>query len=223
MSDCDTSETVFPEIPREERLQLAQEFWRQSNGAVTITRAAMMYGVRRETLRDQIHGARSRSESHQKLQRLSPGEEKALADWTLTLGKWGWPARVEQVHGMASALLQAKGDTKALGIHWTDQFLNRHPNLKSKFVTGLEKDRVAAEDPVIAQHWFELVKQQITDNAVELEDIFNMDEKGIMMGASEKAKVIISKYEKRQYLRGHVYARRTTHLSLDRFFCVELA
>ena len=25
------------------------------------------------------------------------------------------------------------------------------------------------------------------------------------------------------FLRGHVYARRTTHLSLDRFFCVELA
>ena len=200
MSDCDNSEPVFPEIPREERLQLAQEFWRQSNGAVTITRAAMMYGLRRETLRDRIHGARSRSESHQKLQRLSPGEEKALVDWTLTLGKWGWPARVEQVHGMASALLQAKGDTKALGIHWTDQFLNRHPSLKSKFVTGLEKDRVAAEDPAIARHWFELVKQQITDNAVELQDIFNMDEKGIMMGASEKAKVIISKYEKRQYM-----------------------
>jgi hypothetical protein len=30
-NDCDNSETLFPEIPREERLQLAQEFWKQSN------------------------------------------------------------------------------------------------------------------------------------------------------------------------------------------------
>jgi hypothetical protein len=34
-------------------------------------------------LRDRIHGAVSRAEAHQKMQRLSPGEENALVDWTL--------------------------------------------------------------------------------------------------------------------------------------------
>jgi 4-hydroxybenzoate polyprenyltransferase len=101
---------------------------------------------------------------------------------------------------MASALLRAKGDTKDLGMRWIDQFLYRHPALKSKFVSGLEKNRVAAEDPAIVKHWFELVKQQIVDNAVEMEDIFNMDEKGVMMGAAEKTRVIISKHEKKQYM-----------------------
>lgn len=122
-----------------------------------------------------------------------------MVDWTLTLAKWGWPARVEQVH-QRFYKPKAIQVTKALEVHWTDQFLNRHPSLKSRFVSGLEKDRVAAEDPAIAKHWFELVKQQITDNAVEMQDIFNMDEKGIMMGTSEKTKVIISKYEKRQLM-----------------------
>ena len=57
--------------------------------------------------------------------------------------------RVEQLCGMACELLQIKNDTKELGIHWTEQFLKQYLILKSKYVTGLEKDRVAAEDPDI--------------------------------------------------------------------------
>jgi hypothetical protein len=72
MPENDNSDIEFPEVPREERLRLAQEFWRQNNGAVTITKAAKMYGLSRETLRDRIHGAVSRTEAHQRMQRLSP-------------------------------------------------------------------------------------------------------------------------------------------------------
>jgi len=34
-----------------------------------------------EMLRDRIRGVVSRAEAHQKMQRLSPGEENALVDW----------------------------------------------------------------------------------------------------------------------------------------------
>ena len=108
--------------------------------------------------------------------------------------------RVKQLCGMTCELLQVKDDTKELGIHWTEQFLKRHPTLKSKFITGLEKDHVTAEDPDIIKAWFELVNYHVTKNAVEKEDIHNMDEKDVMMGASEKMKIIISKKEKRQYM-----------------------
>jgi hypothetical protein len=199
-TDNDNSEIEFPTISYEERLQLAHKIWRESDGTMSIVKAANMYGVKKSTLRDRIKGAIPKAEASQNMQRLSPGEEEALVDWILLLASWGWPARVEQLRGMTCELLQAKGDIKELGIHWTEQFLKRHPILKSKFVSGLEKDRVAAENPAIIKHWFDLVKQQIEDNAVEKEDIYNMDEKGTMMGASEKVKIIISKYEKRQYM-----------------------
>jgi hypothetical protein len=35
-NDCDNSETLFPEIPREERLQLAQEFWKAGSKAMVL-------------------------------------------------------------------------------------------------------------------------------------------------------------------------------------------
>ncbi len=69
MSDeRDTQIIEFPEIPYEERLQLAQEKWKQSNGALSVRKAARMYRVRRETLRDRIHGAIPKAEASQNMQ-----------------------------------------------------------------------------------------------------------------------------------------------------------
>jgi len=43
-------------------------------------------------------------------------------------------------------MLIDKGDTRGLGVHWTDQFLNRHPQLRTKFVASLDKERAKAQD-----------------------------------------------------------------------------
>jgi hypothetical protein len=101
---------------------------------------------------------------------------------------------------MATELLVAKGDTADLGIHWTDQFLYRHPELRTKFVTGLDKERAKAEDPDIFKDWFELYKAMVQKYSVKPQNRYNMDEKGIMMGFIGKVKVIISKYEKKVYM-----------------------
>jgi len=50
---------------------------------------------------------------------------------------------------MACERLQAKGDTKELEIHWTEQFLKRYLNLKSKYVSRLEEESKAVLLPKI--------------------------------------------------------------------------
>ena len=99
---------------------------------------------------------------------------------------------------MAHELLQARGDTKELGVNWISQFLARHLLLKAKFVNGLDKTRVSSQDPSIISAWFDLFAKHRVD--VEDEDIYNMDEKGIMTGANEAVKCIISKYEKKTFM-----------------------
>ena len=108
MSDEHDSEIEFPTIPYEDRLQLAHKIWKQDNGAISIAKAANIHGVSKSTLRDRINGAIPKAEASQNMQRLSPGEEEALASWMLLLASWGWPVRVEQLRGMACELLQAK-------------------------------------------------------------------------------------------------------------------
>jgi hypothetical protein len=195
-----SAENSLPALSKEERLVLAQEHWFDENQPrLPLKQLADMYGVARSTLNDRIkNGVRSKEEANQGMQRLSPGEEQALEVWICQLHQWGWPAKVYQVRGMAHELLQARNDTRELGVNWINQFLARHPSLKSKFVGGLDKTRVASQDPSIISAWFEVFAKHRVD--VEDEDIYNMDEKGIMTGANEAVKCIISKHEKKLFM-----------------------
>jgi hypothetical protein len=74
------------------------------------------------------------------MQRITYAEEKAIHNWLLELSSWGWPLRIERLRQMAIEALVDKGDIADLGIYWTDHFLRRHPDLKSKFVSGLDKE-----------------------------------------------------------------------------------
>jgi len=64
MSDeCDSQIIEFPEISYEERLQLAHQRWKESNGDIPISRAANMYEVKKSTFRDRINGAILKTEA----------------------------------------------------------------------------------------------------------------------------------------------------------------
>jgi hypothetical protein len=139
----------LPEFSRSERVQLAYKAWKESEGAISIRQAARTYGINYTTLLGRTKGALSQEASRQVRQRLSVGEEEALQSWLLQLNKWGWPARINQLEAMAIELLRAKGDMEELGIHWTRSFLSRHPDLKKKFVVGLDKERSLAQNPDI--------------------------------------------------------------------------
>ena len=80
MSDEHDSEIEFSTILYDDRLQLAQETWKQDNSAISIAKTANMHGVSKSMLRDCIHDAILKIEASQNMQRLSPGEEEALAD-----------------------------------------------------------------------------------------------------------------------------------------------
>lgn len=69
-----------------------------------------------------------------------------------------------------------------------------------KFMTGLDKERVNAEDPAIVADWFKLFERTITMYNVHIDDIYNMDEKGCMIGVIGKCKVIISQHKRKQYI-----------------------
>ena len=101
---------------------------------------------------------------------------------------------------MAIELLAAKSDTEDLGVHWTEQYIDRHPQLKSKFVSALDKERAEAQDQDIFRHWFELYKTTVEKYSIQLYNKYNMDEKDIMIRLIGKVRVIVSKYKKKIYM-----------------------
>jgi hypothetical protein len=101
---------------------------------------------------------------------------------------------------MAIELLKGKGDINDLGINWTQGFLRRHPDLKSRFVPLLDKDRVVAEDPDQIQRYFELFQATKAKYNIHDDDVYNMDKKGVMMGVIAKLRVVVSRKNKKPYM-----------------------
>jgi cell division septum initiation protein DivIVA len=93
-------------------------------------------------------------------------------------------------------MLVGKGDLADLGVNWVQKWLNRHPQLKSKYIPPLDKQRAMAQDGMIVRDYFQLFADAKAKYKVEWADIYNMDEKGVMMGVIGEEKVVISATEK---------------------------
>jgi hypothetical protein len=98
---------------------------------------------------------------------------------------------------MAAELLRAKGDLRPVGTNWSQKYLSRYPLLKSRFVPPLDKSRVIVEDPDQIMRFFELFRTTKEEYGIHNNDVYNMDEKGIMMGVLAKLKVICSRKHKK--------------------------
>ena len=188
---------TFTELTQAERTDLAYQYYQKHRGirGISQRKIARSYGIPISTLNDRIYGASSAQERRRDQQLFHPAEEAALKQWIIKLQAWGWPIRVEQVRFMAQDILRKKGLTHIVGINWTSKFLDRHPDLKTKYVPLIDKERALAYDVDIIRGWFDFYSQLKTEFNVQDKDIYNMDKKGFMMGVIAKLKVIISKYE----------------------------
>lgn len=153
---------------------------------VSIEQAAESCGIPKGTLRDRINGAQSRQKAHEKQQALSPLDEKAIIRWIGLLEAFGFPPRLAHVREVATIL---KGSP--VGENWITRFLNRHPTLSSKFITNIDSKRIAQSVPEVLKHHFNLLKKVISSSNIQPAYTWNMDEKGFLMGLSDRCKVIV--------------------------------
>jgi len=122
--------------------------------------------------------------------------EKALEDWCKKLDDWGFPPRMDLLRAMAGALAQIHIEEEEdpelahLGQHWLSNFLNCHPSLSAKFSTQLDHQWAYGGNIPALKDYFVKLLRLIRTRKIQPEDIFNMDEKGFIIGMSSKAKVI---------------------------------
>ena len=131
---------------------------------------------------------------------LTPGEELALDRHIVFLHEHGFPARPRQVLRLAQQLLNDKGSMHDLSKYWVTKFLSRHPHLYSTVVRPREYHRAHAETPENFRRFYDLFQKLVDENDILPENIWNMDEKGCMMGVQGKATRIIKKSERAPFL-----------------------
>ena len=158
---------------------------------LSIAKAAGRRGVPATTVRDRKNkGAQNSRAAHQHECHLSPAQEDALVKWALFQDDMGIPPRQELLKEKAEAILHTTNPDINIGKHWIERFMKRHKELQMKFTQRLDRQRAAAGNPKIMEKHFSIFKKAVGDYKVIIDNIWNMDEKGFLMGLATKAKVI---------------------------------
>jgi len=69
-----------------------------------------------------------------------------------------------------------------LGKHWLANFLNCHPKLSAKFGAQLDRQQAYTTNITVLKDYFAQLIRLIRTCKLQPEDIFNMDEKGFIIG-----------------------------------------
>ncbi|KAF8236324.1 DDE-domain-containing protein, partial [Tricholoma matsutake] len=75
----------------------------------------------------------------------------------------------------------------------------RHPELKVKWSSTLEKCHAASLNPTLVNEFYDLLEEMINTYHIPAENIYNMDEKGIQLGIGQKVKAFIDRDQKDVY------------------------
>jgi hypothetical protein len=124
----------------------------------------------------------------------------------------GYPIRIKFIPSLAYSVTRHRPTTersfKAPGRNWAKALEKRHPILLARRVKPLDWNRYEKNIYGKITHWFEMIKEVLQDPAVLAENVYNMDETGVMLFMPGSVKVLVSKHDKRDYRDARV--KRTT-------------
>ena len=123
--------------------------------------AARTYSVDHRKLGRRLRGMRPRRDILANSRKLTDLEEQVLVQHILDLDIKGFPPRVPVVEEMANRLLATR-DSPRVGTRWAYNFINRRPELRTRFQRKYDYQRAKCEDPEVIRGWFELVHNTIT-------------------------------------------------------------
>jgi Tc5 transposase DNA-binding domain len=141
---------------REKNIELAiRDYYKALEPSIRAS--AEKYSIPWTTLRDRLKGARNRRESHRRQQLLTEHEEKTIVQWCKRMDDYGFPLRVSLVKEMAAYLVKKRLNDHKLGKHWLSRFLDRNPELASRFSSRLDRQRAYASNPAVLRDYFNKV------------------------------------------------------------------
>lgn len=181
----------------EERIQLALDAIIRNgyrpNGRpwLSLREAAKVYSVSKSTLTARFHGRKTRQEAHEQERNLTYAAESALVEWIQEMGRRGIPLHASAVAEHASNI-----SGERIGEHWVQRFRSRHPELKAKWTTGLEKCRAQSLNHAAVTDFYKTTQEAIKKYNIPEENIYNMDEKGIQLGVGARVLALVDRDQK---------------------------
>ena len=102
-------------------------------------------------------GRPSRCDYRPVAQNLTDLEEISLLRYILDKDERGFAPRLADVEDMANLILESRGRQR-VGKLWAHRFVQRRPELKTRFNRVYDFQRALCEDPELIRGWFQLVE-----------------------------------------------------------------
>lgn len=142
-------------------------------------------------------------EKTQGQQYLKQYEEEVIVKYLLQMSDLGYPIQMKFIPSLAYSVTRDRPTTKrplkAPGQNWAKALEKRHPILLARGFKALDWNRHEKTTYGKIIHWFEVIKEVSQDPAVLAENVYNMDETGVMLSMPGSVKVLVSKHDKRGY------------------------
>ncbi|KAK1915855.1 hypothetical protein P3342_003670 [Pyrenophora teres f. teres] len=157
---------------------------------IFVSRCCKTVRVDRSTLSRRHQGkSKSIAQEAQQRQLLNPQQEAEIVDYIERCTRSGLPPTRQMIKNFASAV--AKWD---VGEGWVTRFLHRqHDHLTPKWTRGIDRARHVADSKERYEQYFELLHSKMQQYEVAAENVYNMDEKGFMMGIIARSKRVFTR------------------------------
>jgi hypothetical protein len=115
----------------------------------------------------------------------------------------GFPVRIKYLPSLAFIIKRQRSTTgktiKPPGKNWPKAFQRRHPELKSRKLNAIDWNRHDNNiyDKIV--EWFEVIRTTLQDPTVLPENVYNMDEIGVMLSMLGSIKVLIGKDDRQNH------------------------
>jgi hypothetical protein len=159
-------------------------------GQLSYRAAAEKFGVNRVTL---ARRHRKQTQPHDAAQHqtrlLTPQQEAELVKYIQDLTKRALPPNRDMIKNFVRTIARWEPSDS-----WVTRFLHRnHDDLTIKWTTGLDRERHQADSEDKYRSYFNLLHSKIEQYDVKPHNIYNMDEKGFLLGVTSRSKRVFSK------------------------------
>jgi hypothetical protein len=163
---------------------------REPGASFSYRAISKKHGCSRATLQRKHAGTtRDHAGDAQQCQNLSPEQELELVRYIQGLSDAGLPPTRAIIRNYGSFLAK-----KPCSECWVSQFLDRNKDtLTIKFSKGMDRNCHAADQGGKYELYFKLLHSKIQEYNIDARHIYNMDEKGFLIGIIAKSKRVFSK------------------------------
>ncbi|TAQ86407.1 hypothetical protein B7494_g5258 [Chlorociboria aeruginascens] len=163
----------------------------ESQEAPNVAATARKFDINRKTLENRWKGKsvpiREAISMHR--QCLTNSQERSLIAFINKLTSYRMPPTTAIVKNLAEEI---RG--RAVGKNWTAQFVHRHQDeLKSLYLKGMDQKRIKSEFPKAYELFYQLLFEAIENHNITADNIYNVDEKGFLIGIGSKMRRIMSR------------------------------